>query len=237
MDRQHYDVLEVQSKLQRGLAILSSSTPEESEILGLALIKLHGALEDHIRRALVQRMPNELRDVIDDAGKTQWKDLLEYGRQYIGLTESDSRVIMDANRDRQQFAHGGSYSGGRAQIENYAAFVKHWCNQLSQQSSPLGSSLQKQTAREQPTLSSGTLKWLGRLGLAVFLGGLVYAYIDENYKDNFKANLSVIVFGIGAAIRAYSLFRRQQIFWALVWGVWVLPTGLLLYGFIVQAFK
>jgi hypothetical protein len=119
---------QMQSKLEEGLKILTNASDGDSYILGIALIKIHGALEDFVRLELARRAPS-LRMEVEDAGKTTWKDLIYYGKKYLRLTERDVQTINEANIQRQRVAHGGNYEKSRDHLERYADFVQRWCNQ------------------------------------------------------------------------------------------------------------
>lgn len=115
---------EIQKKLREGLSILGEASDEDRDQLGLALIKLHGALEDCIRLELSRKVPHLRLEV---EGATTWKDLLVYGKQYLEMSESDGRLISDADGQFQQVTHGGTYAKSRAELVKYAEFVQRWC--------------------------------------------------------------------------------------------------------------
>jgi hypothetical protein len=127
MYSQHDKYPQMQSKLQEGLQLLSAASNEDADKLGLALIKLHGALEDFVRMEVGRKAPL-LRSEVEDARKTTWRDLIAYSKQYLGFTESDARIISDANMQRQEVAHGGNYGKSRAELVRYAEFVQRRCN-------------------------------------------------------------------------------------------------------------
>ena len=107
-----YDAM--QKKLREGLRILEEASEEDRDRLGLALIKLHGALADCIRLELSQKAP-QLGLEVQDASRTSWQDLIRYGQQYLEFSESDARMISDADRQQQHLARGGTYAESRAE--------------------------------------------------------------------------------------------------------------------------
>ena len=119
---------QMQSKLREGLQILSQASSEDGYQLGVALLKLHAALEDYFRLEIAKRAPS-LRMEVDDPKKTSWNELIRYGKQYLRLTEEDARIIVEANRQRMSVAHGGNYEKNRQELVKYAGFVERWCNQ------------------------------------------------------------------------------------------------------------
>src|SRR5688572_28065448 len=96
-----------QDKLRDGLQILSETSDEDGSNLGMALIKIHSALEDYVRLEVGKRAPS-LKEKVEDLRLTQWKDLLDYSKTYLGFTYDDARIINDANIMRQKVAHGGN---------------------------------------------------------------------------------------------------------------------------------
>ena len=113
-------------KLREGQQLLGEAVSEDDPRLGLALIKLHGALEDTFRIEIARQAPH-LRSVVEDNRQTNWRDLIEYAKQYLSLGEQDIRAINRANFLRQEVAHGGNYQGSREELVRYARFVERWC--------------------------------------------------------------------------------------------------------------
>lgn len=112
-------------KLQLGLQRLSKAG-NDPDLLGLALISLHGALEDYFRNWLSTNssVPPSQREAVLDARQIQWKGLLDLMQQYGSLNDSQRRYILRLNRLRQDVGHGGQFTGTRSELENYADFVR-----------------------------------------------------------------------------------------------------------------
>jgi hypothetical protein len=112
-------------KLKLGLERLSKAE-KDRDLLGLALISLHGALEDHFRYWLKSNssVPLSKREFIFNFKQIQWKDLLDLMQQYGGLNKNQCNYIFDMNKLRQAVGHGGQYTGTRSQLEKYAGFVQ-----------------------------------------------------------------------------------------------------------------
>ena len=85
-------------------------------------------MEDFVRLEIAQKAPH-LRETVEDLKKTSWKDLLDFGRTYLGFTENDCRIISEANFQRNEYAHGGDYTYTYYDLKKYAGFVKKWCPQ------------------------------------------------------------------------------------------------------------
>ena len=118
----------IRRKLREGQQLLAEAVNEDDPRLGLALIKLHGALEDTFRIEIARRAPH-LRSDVEDARQTNWRDLIGYAKQYMALSEQEIRAINRANFLRQEVAHGGNYEGSREELVRYARFVERWCGQ------------------------------------------------------------------------------------------------------------
>lgn len=122
-----YDQMQI--KLQKGLRGLSEDTPKDPEALGMALIRLHGALEDFIRLEVAQKKP-DLAHIVEDVNQTTWRDLIGYGKQYLGFTENDARLISKFNRIRLNAAHGDEFALSLDDLKEYAEYVQKWCNRV-----------------------------------------------------------------------------------------------------------
>src|SRR5689334_5045279 len=115
-------------KLELGLQRLAKAG-NDADMLGLALQSIHGALEDHFRARLAadSSMPADQRAAIADPKQTQWRDLLDAMQLYGGLSAPDRELIWRTNALRTRVAHGGRYTGSRADLERYAALARSLC--------------------------------------------------------------------------------------------------------------
>ena len=116
-----------QEKLQLGLERLSKAG-NDPDLLGLALISLHGALEDSFRNWLSSNssVPPLERKAVLDARQIQWKGLLDLMQQYSSLSNDRREYIFRMNRLRQNVGHGDRFTGTRSDLENYADFVRRF---------------------------------------------------------------------------------------------------------------
>ena len=114
-----------QDKLQLGLQRLSKAG-SDPDMLGLALISLHGALEDYFRNWLSTNssVSHSEREAVLDTAQVQWKGLLDLMQQYGGLNNNQRQYIFRMNRLRQDVGHGNQFAGTRSELENYADFVR-----------------------------------------------------------------------------------------------------------------
>src|SRR5262245_43126026 len=115
-------------KLELGLQRLAKAG-DDADMLGLALQSIHGALEDHFRARLSSdsHMPAEQRAAMADPKQTQWRDLLDAMQLYGDLSAPNRELIWRTNALRTKVAHGGRYTGGRADLERYAALARSLC--------------------------------------------------------------------------------------------------------------
>jgi hypothetical protein len=115
-------------KLELGLRRLARAG-DDADMLGLALQSIHGALEDFFRARLSadSHLPADQRAAMADPKQTQWKDLLDAMQLYGDLSAPNRELIWRANGLRTKVAHGGRYTGSRADLERYAALVQTLC--------------------------------------------------------------------------------------------------------------
>ena len=59
-----------------------------------------------------------------DPGTTRWRDLIALLEKCRVLDEAQLRLVREINQARIGVAHGGSYSGTRENLEEYAALVE-----------------------------------------------------------------------------------------------------------------
>src|SRR6476661_910669 len=115
-------------KLELGLQRLAKAG-DDADMLGLALQSIHGALEDHFRARLSvdSHMLAEQRVAMADPKQTQWRELLDAMQLYGDLSAPNRELIWRTNALRTKVAHGGRYTGSRADLERYAALVRLLC--------------------------------------------------------------------------------------------------------------
>ena len=103
-----------------------SKAGNDRDLLGLALISLHGALEDYFRNWLGSNssIPSSEREIVCDPRQMQWKGLMDLMQQYGGLNDDRRQYIFQMNRLRQDVGHGNPFTGTRSQLEEYADFVR-----------------------------------------------------------------------------------------------------------------
>ncbi|MFN8504190.1 SH3 domain-containing protein [Kouleothrix sp.] len=118
----------VNAKLELGLERLAKAG-HDPDLLGGALQSIHGALEDAFRAQLAAdtHVPEGQRADYVDPKKVQWKDLLDAMMLYRDLSQADRDVIWRTNSVRTRVAHGGRYTGSRADLERYAELVQRLC--------------------------------------------------------------------------------------------------------------
>ena len=112
------------TKLQQGLEKLKQTSPEDIAGMGMALIDLHGALEDFIRWQLAQKAPH-LRAAAEDP-RTSWQDLLRHSQAQLGFTENDRSIITEAEAQQNAFKKGRGFTYSYTDLVNYAQFVQTW---------------------------------------------------------------------------------------------------------------
>ncbi|HWQ11937.1 MAG TPA: hypothetical protein VNL77_04010, partial [Roseiflexaceae bacterium] len=113
----------VDEKLRRGFD-LAARAHGDGDTLGVALLALHGALEDHLDQALghLAELSPEDRLALEDPAYG-WVKRANLALRYGLVTREQRQAILDANRQRQEFAHGDPFRGSQRELENYASLV------------------------------------------------------------------------------------------------------------------
>ncbi len=119
----------IDDKLRRGYEILDRAE-DDPDLLGVALLAFHGALEDHLRETLQEEsdLTEDQRHALVDRS-FGWVPLVELGQQYLGITAEQRRMLLGANSVRQSFAHGEPFRGNPASVRTYARMVGNLCGQ------------------------------------------------------------------------------------------------------------
>ena len=109
--------ISINKKLEIGRKRIKSAE-NNPDMMCLILISYDGALEDYFRLALSQKVPDK-EEVLLDKNATKWKDLLEYGTQYLGLTPEDYNFIKEANNHRNVIGHGDEFDWNQTDLIKY----------------------------------------------------------------------------------------------------------------------
>jgi hypothetical protein len=118
---------DVDQKLRRGFELIERSGGD-SDLLGVALLAIHGALEDHFRATLSARPELNAKDrEILAERSVGWLTLVNLMQKYGALTSTQRRAILEANDLRQSFAHGRSFTGRLGSMLRYARFAETLC--------------------------------------------------------------------------------------------------------------
>jgi hypothetical protein len=113
-------------KLARGFRLLARSGGD-SDMLGVALLAIHGALEDHLRAQLLA-LPD-----LDERARRQlehysaWLPLVRLAQQHLDLSPGQRRAIQEAGLLRQSFAYGEPFAGGVGTLLHYGRLVETLC--------------------------------------------------------------------------------------------------------------
>ncbi|HEY9612543.1 hypothetical protein [Allocoleopsis sp.] len=114
-------------KWQLGMDRLAKAK-EEPDLLGLAMLSIHGALEDQFRQILASLLQLSVaeRHRVQDVSQVQWRELCNLMQKYVGLSDGDVKYIMQMNSMRIKAGHGGHFPGSDQDVAKYADFVKGW---------------------------------------------------------------------------------------------------------------
>ncbi len=116
--------MSIQEKLNNGRDRLNKAG-NDADMLGLALISIHGALEDACRSWLsAPHLKSQHGVDVQDRSQASWQVLLKLMPQYSGWSQSDVRYVAKMNSLRNEISHGGRLESSHADIEKYLNFVE-----------------------------------------------------------------------------------------------------------------
>ena len=120
---------DVDEKLRRGFELIARSSGD-SELLGVALLAIQGALEDHLRVVLGARpdLSAEDRQLLAARGAGPLT-LIELAHQYGELNREERLAVLEAASLRQRFARGEPFDGRVGSVLRYGRFVELLCGQ------------------------------------------------------------------------------------------------------------
>lgn len=117
----------VDDKLRRGFDVLARADGDR-DLLGVALVALHGALEDHLDEML-RRAPElsvEDHDLMDGADYG-WRSRVALAQRQGLISADQGQAMLSANEQRRQFAHGAVFRWGEREVEGYADLAASIC--------------------------------------------------------------------------------------------------------------
>lgn len=147
---------------------------DDPDLLGLALTKIHAALEDACRFWLSDHNVAQYHQVdVQNRDQVSWQELFEL-LPYCQWRPEDIEYVRRMNMLRNRAAHGEDFPGTRKDVEDYALYVE---NLLNQERQPLSQSrgqnprLQRpEITTEKPTANIFVAYALWGLGLFGFSG-------------------------------------------------------------------
>lgn len=117
----------VEEKLRRSFGLIARAE-SDSDLLGVGLLTLHSALEDHLRGALSNHA------AVDAATRQRlirrevsWATLSSLAQQHLGLTEDQGRMVLEAQEVRRSFIHGNPFRWRLGDVLRYGRLVETWC--------------------------------------------------------------------------------------------------------------
>lgn len=117
--------MSVQEKLQKGRDLLNKAG-NDSDLLGLAITSIHGALEDACRNWLAAPQIKQQHGIdVQNKNGASWQNLLELMPRYCGWSEKDVGYVRKINSLRNKAAHGDGFEGTRQDVEEYLIYVEN----------------------------------------------------------------------------------------------------------------
>lgn len=116
-------------KLEDGCLTLDKAG-NDTDLLGLALTKIHAALEEACRIWLSEPTVAQSHHFdAKDRKEVTWQEILALMTQYYQWTSDDTSYIRNKNQLRNKIAHNDEFNLTRQEVENYAQYVKDLFNQ------------------------------------------------------------------------------------------------------------
>lgn len=205
-------------KWQLGISRLTKSETEP-ELLGLAMISLHGALEDQFRHTLAS-LPHLLtaeKSRVQDVSQVKWLELCNLMQRHGNLSDRDAKYIMRMNSLRIDAGHGGEFRGNYQDVAAYADFVKGWLNVTENTNITVNRSLINCCPGCQ-SRSIRSLKVIHDQGISIV----------ERRRGKAEKRQS------GLSLRAAPPLKKKMSSLEVVWAIFVVVVGLQIFGYIVS---
>jgi hypothetical protein len=118
---------DTEDKLRRGCRLLARAR-QDADLLGPALLAIHGAYETQLRARLSARLDltSEERLSVDER-QVSGAPLLALAQRYGGLSRAELEWLRWANEQRRGLARGEPFAGDEAALLGYARFVEAEC--------------------------------------------------------------------------------------------------------------
>lgn len=118
---------DVDEKLRRGFGLIERARLD-SDLLGVALLAIQGALEDHLRSILTTypRLTTEERQSLVRR-ETPWQRLTELAQKCAVIDQDQRRLLQEAEDIRQAFAHGRPFRWRVSDVLRYGRIVERLC--------------------------------------------------------------------------------------------------------------
>ncbi|GFE71716.1 TM2 domain-containing protein [Chroococcus sp. FPU101] len=116
-------------KLEDGCLTLQKAG-NDKDLLGLALTKIHAALEEACRVWLSEPTVTQAHHLdAKDRKQVTWQEILDLMSQYYQWTSDDTSYLRNKNYLRNKIAHNDEFNITRQEVENYAQYVEELLNQ------------------------------------------------------------------------------------------------------------
>lgn len=117
----------VEEKLRRGFGLVERAE-SDSDLLGVGLLAIHSALEDHMRGELSNHPAvgeaERQRLIRRELG---WNMLVDLAQQHLGLTDEQRKLVLGAQEVRRSFIQGNPFRWRVGDVLRYGRFVETFC--------------------------------------------------------------------------------------------------------------
>ncbi|MBC8163940.1 MAG: hypothetical protein H7Z42_22250 [Roseiflexaceae bacterium] len=181
----------VEEKLRRGFGLVERSE-SDSDLLGVALLAIQSALEDHLRGALSNHPAVSAEDrqrII--RRELSWATLADLAQRHLALTDDQHRQIVEAQEARRNFIQGNPFRWRISDVLRHGRFVESFCGFEGMLDAVLVERRAERRARPAPAVGTVPVaapeqeRWgwnLTRLAIIAVVLGVIGASIFATYR-------------------------------------------------------
>ncbi|KAB8142491.1 hypothetical protein F8S13_13085 [Chloroflexia bacterium SDU3-3] len=176
----------VEAKLRRGFGLLARAS-SDSDLMGVALLAIHSALEEHMRGALAST-PAVAEDDRQRLIRRElsWAALADLAQRHLALADTELQLVLDAQHVRRGFIQGRPFAWRAADMLRYGRFVAVFCGAEGMLDELTKARRTAERAREQPPEPAEPApSWnrdMLRLAIMVAVSGMLCAGVFATYQ-------------------------------------------------------
>jgi TM2 domain-containing membrane protein YozV len=187
----------------------------DPDLLGLALTKIHSALEDACRAWLsVTEVARHHQLDVQSRARVSWKEIFELMPRYYQWSAKEVEYVRRLNGLRNQAAHREGFQGTRQDLEDYASYVENLLAREQQPTAENRASTNGWSSRNtSATASYSTSSGSGRQAVAR----------PERQPEKANLVLAYLLWGLG--LFGFCGIHRFYLGRPITGGVWLFSYG------------